>query len=62
MSQPKPAAPYSEALFAILITVLTPLFLGGPTGNTDLAMARAAAIEVVSGFRIRSPWDLFTVV
>src|SRR3954454_13050326 len=61
MSAPK-LTPPSEALFAILITFLTPLFLGASTGNYDLAIARAAALEAIGSFRIRSAWDLFKVV
>ncbi len=61
MSAPKPATP-SETLVAILITFLTPLFLGGVTGNHDIAAARSAAVETVNSFRIRNAWDLFKVV
>ncbi len=61
MSAPKPSGP-SELLFSILVTFLTPLFLGGQTGNSDLEIARAAAIQALNSFRIRTHWDLFTVV
>ncbi|MFL5254237.1 MAG: hypothetical protein ACJ8AI_15325 [Rhodopila sp.] len=61
MSALKPTAP-TEILFSILVTFLTPLFLGGATGNYDVPTARAAAIEMLGSFRIRNAWDLFTAV
>src|SRR4051812_18777819 len=67
MTRPfSPAAPKSmppsDLLFSILVTFLTPLFLGGATGNYDVATAQAAAIESVRSFRIRGAWDLIKVV
>ncbi|MFO1029389.1 MAG: hypothetical protein U1E70_29820 [Acetobacteraceae bacterium] len=51
-----------DHLLAILITFLTPLFLGGASGNSDLAAARAAAVEAVESFRPRNAWELLTTV
>ncbi|MFO1024768.1 MAG: hypothetical protein U1E70_06270 [Acetobacteraceae bacterium] len=52
----------SDQLLAILVTFLTPLFLGEATGNHDLATARAAATEAVQSFRPRNAWELLTAV
>jgi hypothetical protein len=52
----------SQALANVLIGFLCPLFLGGPTGNMDIALARSAAAEMVGSFRIRNAWDLLSAV
>ena len=61
MSAPHAARP-TDLLFNILVTFLCPLFLGGPTGNADVAVARAAATEMLNSFRIRNAWDLLAAV
>ncbi len=54
--------PPTDLLFNVLVILLTPLFLGGASGNADFTLARAAAIEMLGSFRIRTPWDLLTAV
>ena len=52
----------SDILLNILATFLTPLFLGGPTGNNDPAIARAMAIEVLQSFRFQDACELLLSV
>ncbi|HVZ07570.1 hypothetical protein [Rhodopila sp.] len=49
----------SDTLIATMVAFLTPLFLGGPTGNADPGLARAQAAELVQDFSDRSAWELF---
>jgi hypothetical protein len=51
-----------DALFPILITLLVPLFLGGATGNTDPALARAAATQALQGFSPANTWEALTAL
>jgi len=62
MAASKMTPPTTDVLLNILVTLLTPLFLGGPTGNGDFNLARAAAMEMLRSFRIRNAWDLLTAV
>ena len=52
----------SDVLLNILATFLIPLFLGGPTGNNDPAIARAMAIEVLTSFRFQDACELLLSV
>ncbi|HVZ08975.1 hypothetical protein [Rhodopila sp.] len=51
-----------ETILAIVVSLLTPLFLGGATGNTDPAIARIAAVQALQGFHPRSTWEAFTAL
>ncbi len=54
-----PAQP-SDMLLHIVATFLMPLFLGPASGNSDLAIARAAAMEALESCGIRDVIELIT--
>jgi hypothetical protein len=60
-TQPKQTGP-SPLLYSILVTFLSPLFLGASARNNDFEIARAAAIGMLQSFNIRTDWDLMVAV
>jgi hypothetical protein len=59
MSTPTPAHHPAGVLLNLVITLLTPMFLGAAGGNLDFA--RQAAMETVNAYRAETASDLVTI-